>query len=290
MIAVEEAVDERLHAVAQRVEGEDREEQERDREPRRARVHVEARHHRVGEGDQEGVDAGDRERHRAVGGRRLRHHADLEELAPHDPVGDRQREDEEREEAEHPREARVEQRARDHRDQRRHERDRRRRAASRRRGRPSCDSRAARRLCAAIPSETNASAIVNQNAAVFATGARMPIAPSKAAATTERKRDRVGQPAQRRIAHDPGAARSDTSVKRWKVVAPISGTLIHTIAHAQRPGTGGSASSAAIDAAEQEERPGRRAIGSQPPDPQADAEIDEPDDRQARSPRSTSAA
>jgi hypothetical protein len=35
-------------------------------------------------------------------------------------------------------------------------------------------------------------------------------------------------------------------VKRWKVVAPISGMVIHTIDHAKRPGTGGSASSAAI--------------------------------------------
>ncbi len=44
------------------------------------------------------------------------------------------------------------------------------------------DSRATLRLCAAIPSETKASVIVNQNATVFAKGACNPIAPSKAPA------------------------------------------------------------------------------------------------------------
>jgi hypothetical protein len=52
-------------------------------------------------------------------------------------------------------------------------------------------------------------------------------------------------------------------VKSWKVVAPMSGMLIHTMGQTQRPGTGGRKSSAAIvqqnrNSAQVEERFGRR--------------------------------
>ncbi len=107
---------------------------------------------------------------------------------------------------------------------------------------PSCD---ARRACAATPSETNAITIVNQNAAVFAIGARMPKLPSKAAARPS------GNPIAYATQRSEGLRTTQAGsvgyvVKSWKVVAPISGMLIHTSAHAQRPGTGGSASSTAI--------------------------------------------
>ena len=64
-IAVEEAVHEVLEAVAQRVEGQDRQEQERHLEP--AEADVQLRDHRVSKGDEKGKDPGNRERGEAVG-------------------------------------------------------------------------------------------------------------------------------------------------------------------------------------------------------------------------------
>jgi hypothetical protein len=99
-VPIEHAVDEPLESIAQRVERQDREEQEADREPRRARIDVEIRHRGVGKGDGKGVETRDRQGGHAVPQRRPRRDTDVEELLAHDAVADEDGEDEQEGQAE----------------------------------------------------------------------------------------------------------------------------------------------------------------------------------------------
>ncbi|MHC4422980.1 MAG: hypothetical protein ACYS1E_20680, partial [Planctomycetota bacterium] len=91
-VAIEETIHQRLHAAADRVEEQDRHEEQNHLGG--ALPHAEAAHQRVRGCDHEGKGQGDPQRGGSVGGRGLRHVADVEELPADDPVAHCHGEDE----------------------------------------------------------------------------------------------------------------------------------------------------------------------------------------------------